>query len=226
MKKIIDGFEHISYEPLGYSDQEIGERAQAFYELVSKRRSIRTFSEKPVAKQVIESIIKAAATAPSGANKQPWSFCAISNPTIKKAIREAAEEEEIKNYSQRMSETWLKDLEPFATNWEKPFLEIAPWLIVVFKKTYDFGSDNQQLKNYYVNESVGIASGLLITAIHNAGLVTLTHTPSPMNFLAKILDRPANEKPFLLLPVGLPADDTYVPNISRKPQKEILHYYE
>ena len=226
MKKIIDGFEHISYEPLGYSDQEIGERAQAFYELVSKRRSIRTFSEKPVAKQVIESIIKAAATAPSGANKQPWSFCAISNPTIKKAIREAAEEEEIKNYSQRMSETWLKDLEPFATNWEKPFLEIAPWLIVVFKKTYDIGSDNQQLKNYYVNESVGIASGLLITAIHNAGLVTLTHTPSPMNFLAKILDRPANEKPFLLLPVGLPADDTYVPNISRKPQKEILHYYE
>ena len=226
MKKSIDGFEHISYEPLGYSDQEIGDRAQAFYELLSKRRSIRAFSDKPVDKQVIELIIKTAATAPSGANKQPWSFCAISSPSIKKAIREAAEQEEKKNYSRRMSEAWLKDLEPFATNWEKPFLEIAPWLIVVFKKTYDISEGNQQLKNYYVNESVGIASGLLITAIHNAGLVTLTHTPSPMNFLAKILDRPANEKPFLLLPVGLPADDAYVPNIGRKQQKEILHYYE
>ncbi|MEQ8882158.1 MAG: nitroreductase family protein, partial [Cyclobacteriaceae bacterium] len=164
--------------------------------------------------------------APSGANKQPWSFCAVSNPDIKIPIRVAAEEEEKKNYTQRMSETWLKDLEPFATNWQKPFLETAPWLIVVFKKTYELDDSRQQHKNYYVNESVGIACGILITAIHNAGLVTLTHTPSPMNFLARILERPTNEKPFLLLPVGFPDQDTYVPNIKRKSEKEILNYYE
>ncbi|MEQ9218243.1 MAG: nitroreductase family protein [Cyclobacteriaceae bacterium] len=226
MKKLIDGFEHIRYYPLSFTDQEISERAQSFYQLLDKRRSIRSFSDKPVEKQVITSIIKTAATAPSGANKQPWSFCAVSNPDIKIAIRVAAEEEEKKNYTQRMSETWLKDLEPFATNWQKPFLETAPWLIVVFKKTYELDDSRQQHKNYYVNESVGIACGILITAIHNAGLVTLTHTPSPMNFLARILERPTNEKPFLLLPVGFPDQDTYVPNIKRKSEKEILNYYE
>ncbi len=226
MKKIIDGYEHILYESLKLNEHEVAARAAEFYHLLHKRRSIRTFSSRPVEKSVIEDIIKTAATAPSGANKQPWSFCAISSPDIKKTIREAAEQEEKMNYTERMSESWLRDLQPFATNWQKPFLEIAPWLIVVFKKSYEIGTNQQQIKNYYVNESVGIASGILITAIHHAGLVTLTHTPSPMNFLSKILDRPANEKPFLLLPVGFPEDNTYVPNIRRKPQKEILHYYE
>ncbi len=226
MKKVIDGFEHILYSPLTFTDQETNSRSSDFYQLLDRRRSVRSFSNKPVKKTVIESIIKTAATAPSGANKQPWSFCAVSNPSIKQAIREAAEKEEQKNYAQRMSDSWLRDLEPFATNWQKPFLETAPWLIVVFKKSYELDEENQQTKNYYVNESVGIASGMLITAIHYAGLVTLTHTPSPMNFLSEILKRPTNEKPFLLLPVGYPGDSTYVPNIQRKAEKEILYYYE
>lgn len=225
MKKTINGFEHILYQPMDFTTQEVSDRASEFRHLLKGRRSIRSFSDKAVEKSVVEDIINTAATAPSGANKQPWSFCTISNQKIKKAIREAAEQEEKKNYHERMSEVWLKDLEPFATNWQKPFLEIAPWLIVVFKKSYEI-DDDKQVKNYYVNESVGIACGILIAAIHNAGLVTLTHTPSPMNFLSGILDRPSNEKPFLLLPVGYPEKDVYVPNISRKPQKEILYYYE
>ncbi|MCK5277930.1 MAG: nitroreductase family protein, partial [Cyclobacteriaceae bacterium] len=160
------------------------------------------------------------------AHKQPWTFCAISNPEIKAEIRKAAEEEEYENYHSRMSEEWLEDLKPFETNWEKPFLEIAPWLIVVFSRSYDLDDHGQKLNNYYVKESVGLASGILLTAIHNAGLCALTHTPSPMNFLTKILNRPKNERPFLLIPVGYPSDDCMVPDLQRKPIELISEWYE
>ncbi len=201
-------------------------KSKSYYEWLDSRRSIREFSSKPVSKEVIENIIKSASTAPSGAHKQPWTFCAISNPEIKSEIRKAAEKEEYENYNSRMSEEWLEDLKPFATNWEKPFLEIAPWLIVVCSKSYDLDEHGEKLNNYYVKESVGLACGMLLTAIHNAGLCALTHTPSPMNFLAKILDRPKNERPFLLIPVGYPADNCMVPDLRRKPLKEISEWYE
>lgn len=196
-----------------------------YYQFMNNRRSLRDFSNTPVSKNTIEDLLKTAGTAPSGANKQPWHFCAISNSGLKKQIREAAEKEEYEFYNGRASEEWLKDLSPFGTNWEKPFLEVVPWLIVVFKKSYNQDGEERS-KNYYVQESVGIATGILITAIHNAGLVTLTHTPSPMNFLSKILGRPDNEKPFLLLPVGYPADNALVPDIKRKSLEDISDFYE
>ena len=167
-----------------------------------------------------------ASTAPSGANKQPWTFCAISNTTLKTQIRRAAEIEEEENYENRMSERWKKDLKPLATDMNKPFLEIAPWLIAVFKKVYEYGDDGEKYNNYYVNESIGIACGMLISAVHNAGLVTLTHTPSPMKFLAQLLNRPGNERPFLLLPLGFPKSPTYVPYIKRKKIAEMTVFYE
>lgn len=204
---------------------EMQKSIDAFYEKMNKRRSIRFFSDREVSKSVIEKIILTAGTAPSGAHKQPWTFCAISSTEIKSKIRELAEEEEKINYSGRMSETWVKDLEPLGTDWEKPFLEIAPWLIVVFKQSYGLEEEKKK-QHYYVNESVGIASGMLISAIHHAGLVTLTHTPSPMNFLEKALDRPKNERAFLLLPVGYPADDAVVPDLKRKKLNEIATFYE
>jgi nitroreductase len=200
-------------------------KSELYYKWLDSRRSIREFSSKPVPKEVIENIIRSASTAPSGAHKQPWSFCAISNPKIKSEIRKAAEKEEYENYNARMSEEWLEDLKPFATTWEKPFLEIAPWLIVVCSKSYDIGDDGEKLNNYYVKESVGLASGLLIAAIQNAGLCALTHTPSPMNFLMKILNRPTNERPFLLIPVGYPAEDCKVPDLQRKPLELISEWY-
>ena len=199
--------------------------SEEFYKLMDERRSIREFSDEPIAKEVIDNIIKTASTAPSGAHKQPWSFCVVSNPEIKKQIRIAAEKEEKENYERRMSDRWKDDLEIFRTNWKKPFIEIAPYIIVVFKKPYDI-VDGKKHNNYYVNESVGIASGILIAAIHNAGLVTLTHTPSPMSFLTKILKRPENERPYLLLPVGFPKKGTVVPDIQRKKLSEIMDCYE
>ena len=192
---------------------------------MNQRRSVRFFSDQAVPESVMENIIKTAGTAPSGAHKQPWTFCLISDPEIKKKVRIAAEKEEYDNYHGRMSQEWLKDLEPFGTDWHKEFLEIAPYLIVVFKKSYNLESDGTKTKNYYVNESVGIAAGMLISAIHHAGLVTLTHTPSPMNFLAEVLDRPAHEKAFLLLPVGYPAQDATVPDLERKALDQILIKY-
>lgn len=196
-----------------------------FYEFMDERRSIREFSDTPIDRKVIEHIIKTASTAPSGAHKQPWSFCVVENPELKKQIRAAAETEEKENYGTRMSERWKEDLEIFETNWEKPFIEVAPYIIVLFKKSYDL-VDGEKRNNYYVNESVGIAAGMLISAIHNAGLVTLTHTPSPMNFLAKLLQRPENERAYLLLPVGLPKNGTKVPNIDRKKLNEISVWYD
>ena len=199
--------------------------AREFSYHLRSRRTVRQFAPTPVPREVIEHIVAAAATAPSGAHKQPWQFCVVSDPAIKQQIREAAEKEEYENYHGRMSDDWLDDLKPFGTDWEKPFLTTAPYLIVVFKKLYDLGPEGEKQKNYYVNESVGIACGMLLTAIHLAGLVTVTHTPSPMNFLQRVLNRPENERAYLLLPVGLPAEDARVPNIERKPLPEVLSWY-
>ena len=169
----------------------------------------------------MENCIKSAGTAPSGANKQPWTFAIVQDKEVKAKIRIAAEKEEKEFYSHRATKEWLEDLNQFGTNWEKPFLEEAPYLIIVFRKIYDLDEKGSQRKNYYVNESVGIASGFLLAALHNAGLATLTHTPSPMNFLGKILDRPENEKAYLLIPVGYPSEKAEVPNIKKKPFSEI-----
>lgn len=216
----------IPYHPLQITPIESIYKSNLFYTEMNERRSIRDFSDKPVDRRIIESILKTASTAPSGANKQPWTFCVVSSPALKKEIRNAAEREEMINYSSRMSKEWLDDLRQFGTNWQKPFLETAPWLIIVFSKSYDLDANGNKLNNYYVKESVGLASGLLIAAIHNAGLCTLTHTPSPMDFLAHILKRPKNERPFLLLPVGYPAENCTVPNIQRKPLELVSQWYE
>ncbi len=213
------------YRGVRYPKSETLQRSREFYQYMDKRRSIREFLDKDVPREVIENIVMAAATAPSGAHKQPWTFCVVSDPEIKHQIRMAAEKEEYENYHGRMSEEWLHDLEPFGTDWHKPFLEVAPYLIVIFKKAYDLVEGEKQ-KNYYVNESVGIATGILLAAIHAAGLVALTHTPSPMNFLQKILGRPENERPFLLIPVGYPAREAMVPALKRKAREEVIQWFE
>jgi iodotyrosine deiodinase len=223
MKKTEYPFEPLQHIQLSATDQ--AEKVNEFYTLMNRRRSVREFSSDPVPKAIIEKILLTASTAPSGAHKQPWTFCAVNDPVIKSAIQKAAEEEEYLSYHGRMSEEWLEDLKPLQTDWHKPFLSIAPWLIVVFKQSYGNHELGKQ-KHYYVNESVGIACGLLLTAIHQAGLVSLTHTPSPMNFLQKILQRPENEKPYLLIPVGYPAPDTLVPTLTRKSIDEIAVFYE
>jgi len=215
----------IPYEGVSYSPEETAKRSQAYYEYMDKRRTVREFSDKPIDKKIIENILMTASSAPSGAHKQPWTFCVISNAALKAKIKVAAEKEEYDSYNGRMSEEWLEALAPFGTDWHKPFLEIAPYLIIIFKKAYDL-QDGVKSKNYYVNESVGIAVGFLLSAIHNAGLVSLTHTPSPMNFLQKILNRPENERAFLLIPIGYPAEAIKVPNIERKTADDVIVYYE
>ena len=215
----------VSYTAQRLTADESAQRSADFRKYMDKRRSIRFFSDQPVPEEVIENLIMTASTAPSGAHKQPWTFCAVSNPEIKAAIRTAAEEEEYKSYNGRMSEEWIEDLKPFGTDWNKEFLTVSPWLIIIFKKAFDYDGEARK-KNNYVNESVCIAAGMLISAIHNAGLVTLTHTPSPMNFLQKILERPDNERPFLLLPVGYPTDDAVVPVLERKSANEVITYYK
>ena len=194
--------------------------SKSFLANISLRRSVRDFSDEAVPIELITNAVKAAASAPSGANKQPWHFVVVNDPLIKKEIRMAAEKEEKAFYSYRASGEWLKDLEPFETNWSKPFLETAPSLIVVFKKVYDVRK-KQRKKNYYVNESVGIASGILLAALHSSGLATLTHTPAPMGFLEGILQRPKNEKAFLLIPVGFPIKDAEVPRLTKKSFNEV-----
>ncbi len=215
----------IAYQRPDCSDEQLLARSRQFYQELDLRRSCRDFSDRPVSREVIENLIMTASSAPSGAHKQPWTFVAVANPAIKAKIRAAAETEEREFYEHRATEEWLRDLAPLGTDWRKPFLEVAPWLIVVFKKSYD-DSPQGKSKNYYVQESVGIACGFLIAAIHQAGLVTLTHTPSPMNFLTEILKRPANEKPFLLLPVGYPAGDAMVPKLARKSLDEVSEFVE
>ena len=224
--RVIKGYEHIPYRSEKYSEGEMVDRARSFYELARRRRSIRTFSDKPVPLEIMINIIRTAGTSPSGANKQPWTFCLVSNTAIKKQIRIAAEEEEYQSYHKRMSEEWLRDLKPMGTDWNKPFIEKAPWLIVAFRKIYDIDENGLKTNNYYVTESIGLACGMLLMAIQNAGLSALTHTPSPMNFLSSILDRPENERPFLLIPVGYPEKETFVPNITRKDIDEMGVSYE
>lgn len=192
--------------------------ARAFYEVMDRRRSVRFFSDRPVSRETIEWIVRAAGTAPSGANKQPWRFVCVQDPALKKRIREAAEAEEREFYERRATPEWLADLAPLGTDPNKPFLEAAPWLIVVLK----LARTDEGGMVYYLNESVGIATGLLLAAAHHAGLVTLTHTPSPMGFLARVLDRPEHERPFLLIPVGYPAKGCTVPDIRRKALEEIM----
>lgn len=215
----------VAYPPASYPAEEMLTRSCAFYAWLDTRRTVREFSDRAVPNEVIEQIVRAAGTAPSGAHKQPWTFCVVADPVLKRHIREGAEAEEQENYAGRMNDEWLNDLKPFGTDWQKPFLETAPYLILVFRKPYDLLPDGTKRPNYYVNESVGIACGLLLAAIHHAGLVALTHTPSPMNFLATLLSRPANERPFLLIPVGYPAPDARVPALSRKPLDDIAVWY-
>jgi len=216
----------IAYDHTEYVPSDMISRSNEFYEFMNKRRSVRHFAKRKVSREVIDNIIKAASTAPSGANKQPWTFCVVSNDKLKAKVRKLAETEEKESYSRRMSDEWLEDLIPIGTNWEKEFIDTAPYIIVVMKKVYDFDQDKTKHSNYYVNESVGLASGLLIAAIHNAGLCTVTHTPSPMNFLTKALDRPENERAFLLMPIGYPSDNTMVPDLKRKQLAEVVVYYE
>ena len=223
--KNVAGHEHILYTRETYPLSEVEERSNSFYEWLDERRTVREISDRPVSKRVIENLIMAASTAPSGAHKQPWTFCAVSNHEMKKRIRDAAEKEEYDSYNGRMSDRWLEDLKAFGTDWNKPFLEKAPWLVILMKRVYET-EDGKKANNYYVNESVGIAAGMFISAIHHAGLVTLTHTPSPMNFLSKILGRPENERPFLLLPVGYPEEEVYVPDLHRKSLSEVAVFYD
>lgn len=204
----------ISFE--GYSEDEMANRARSFLDLMETRRSIRDFSDRPVPKELIERAIQTASTAPSGAHMQPWTFVAISSADLKQKIRIAAEKEELESYSGRMSEEWLEALEPLGTDENKPFLETVPWIVVLFAQRFGFREDGSKRKHYYVQESCGIAAGMFIAALHNMGLATLTHTPSPMRFLSELLERPNNEAPFILFPVGYPADGATVPDIQRK----------
>ncbi|MCF6268701.1 MAG: nitroreductase family protein [Melioribacteraceae bacterium] len=208
-----------------YSDNQLVKISDMFFDKMNSRRSVRTFSSESIKIEAIKNAIKTASTAPSGANKQPWHFVLIKDPKVKKQIRIAAEKEEKKFYSNKAPKSWLNDLEQLGTNKNKPFLEIAPYLIVVFEEKYKTNRKGEKEKNYYTKESVGIASGILLTALHNIGIATLTHTPSPMSFLSEILNRPKNETPFLLVVVGYPEIETLVPNIKRKELDKILTVY-
>jgi iodotyrosine deiodinase len=211
---------------LNHSDAEISSRAEAFYQALRSRRTVRDFSPEPVPRAAIESCLRAAGSAPSGANQQPWHFCVISSATVKQKIRQAAEAEEREFYSQRATEEWLAALAPLGTDAQKPFLAVAPYLIVCFGQRYGVAENGERVKHYYVPESVNIAIGFLIAALHNAGLATLTHTPSPMKFLNEICNRPEHEHPYVLLVVGKPAADVLVPNIAKKSLDEITSWIE
>lgn len=218
-------FHHVPFSLARYTEEEMIERADAFYQLMNKRRSVRFFSDEPVPQHLIARAIQTAGTAPSGAHKQPWTFVAIGHPALKRKIRIAAEAEEKESYDGRMSEEWLKALMPMGTNWEKPFLETVPWIVVCFVQNYGIDDEGNKDKHYYVQESCGIACGMFISAIHNMGLTTLTHTPSPMRFLNEILDRPKNEKPYILFPIGFPAEDATVPDLDRKTLDKIAIWH-
>jgi nitroreductase len=209
-----------------YPVDEMRRRAEEFYAEVNRRRTVREFSDRPVPRDIIENALQAASTAPSGANLQPWHFVVVSGAETKKKIREAAEVEEREFYEHRASEEWLEALAPLGTDSNKPFLETAPYLIAIFLQKFGTLPDGRKVKHYYPTESTGIATGILITALHHAGLATLTHTPSPMKFLNEILGRPKNERPFLLLVTGYPADDAEVPDITRKNLEEFTSFVE
>jgi iodotyrosine deiodinase len=214
----------VAHRPARVSDEEMLARARAFYERMDARRSVRHFSADPVPREAIELAIMAASTAPSGAHRQPWRFVVVETPAIKREIRIAAEQEERQSYEARMPDEWLEALAPLGTGWEKPYLEIAPYLVVVFECTVGTDDDGRPQKNYYVRESVGIACGLFVAALHTMGLVTLTHTPNPMAFLGTILGRPRTERPFVLFPIGHPAPDAMVPRLRRKSLAEIASF--
>jgi nitroreductase len=221
------GNERIKTQPLAFNCQaqdEMLESASNFYNMVRSRRTVREFSDKSVPKEIIENCLRAAGTAPSGANHQPWHFAVISDPELKHKIREGAEEEEREFYESRAPQDWLDALAPLGTDANKPFLEIAPYLIVIFSEKFSFDIEGNKQKNYYVSESVGIATGILITALHSAGLATLTHTPAPMKFLNALVGRPATEKPYMILVTGYPAENAEVPAITRKSLGEIASF--
>jgi|TARA_B110000908_G_C10098517_1_gene377433 iodotyrosine deiodinase len=213
----------LNFKPL--SDQQMLQESEQFYQDIKRRRTVRDFSEQPVDRAIIENAVRAAGTAPSGAHKQPWHFAIIANPAVKKIIRIAAEGEEREFYEGKAPQAWLDDLKVFETNAQKPFLDTAPYLIAVFLERNTIDADGIKHKNYYMPESVGIATGMLLTALHTSGLATLTHTPSPMKFLNEILGRPSNEKPYMLIVTGHPAQDATVPDITRKPFDEIASLF-
>jgi nitroreductase len=213
----------VPYRPPRVPEAEVADRADLFFDLMDQRRSVRMFSSDPVPRDAIERAIATASTAPSGAHRQPWTFVLIGEPGIKRQIRIAAEEEERTNYEGgRLPADWLEALEPLGTDWHKEFLETVPWIVVVFEQRYGLDRQGERLKHFYVKESVGIACGMFIAAIHQMGLATLTHTPSPMAFLTKLLGRPENERPFAMLPIGYPAPDCMVPDLSRKSLDEVV----
>ncbi len=216
-----------AYKPIPYEFEPLNaktsvRRGKEFFDLMNRRRSVRDYSTEAPPRECIELAIKTAASAPSGAHHQPWRFVLIDDPDLKKAIREAAEEEERENYDNRFPPEWLQALAPLGTTGDKPFLEDAPYLVVVFKESYGVSEESDKITNYYVNESVGIACGMFIAALHTMGLVTLTHTPSPMGFLSQLLNRPPNEKPYILFPVGYPAEGAMVPDLKRKSFSEVV----
>jgi iodotyrosine deiodinase len=210
----------LDFERLGAD--EMRERSQAFLELMRARRSVRFFSEEPVPYELVRNAVEVAGTAPSGAHQQPWTFAVVSDPGLKQEIRAGAEAEEREFYERRATDQWKEAIKPIGTDWVKTHITDAPHVVVVFEQVYRLGADGEKIKHYYVKESVGIAVGFFLAAVQASGLVALTHTPSPMAFLARILDRPANERPFILIPVGFPAPDSVVPDLSRKPLDEIL----
>ncbi len=221
-----DRGEFVPYDRQRLTEAEMRKRASSFYELMAQRRSIRTFSADPVPRDLIETAVRTAGTAPSGAHQQPWTFVLVGDPGTKRKIRIAAEEEERVNYVDgRMPEDWQEEIARLGTSWQKPYLEEAPWIVVLFEQRYGIDADGSRRKHYYVKESVGIAAGVFIAAIHQMGLATLTHTPSPMAFLTKLLDRPQNERPAILFPIGYPADGTVVPKLERKSLADILVRY-
>jgi nitroreductase len=209
-----------------YPDEEMLARAQAIAAELARRRTVRQFSDRPVRRELVEQCLRAAVTAPSGANLQPWHLVAVADPQVKARLRVAAEAEEREFYARRAPPEWLAALEPLGTDADKPFLETAPWLIAIFAQRFGLLPDGRKVKHYYPLESVGIATGMLITALHHAGLATLTHTPSPMGFLNEILGRPSHERPFLLLVVGYPAADAVVPTLARKPFAEMVTFLD
>lgn len=213
----------IPYTPERLEPETQLERAGVFFDEMDKRRSVRFFSDDPVPRELVELAVRTASTAPSGAHKQPWTFVVTGDVEVKRQIREAAEEEERVNYKEgRLPPHWREDLEPLGTDWRKPFLETVPWIVVLFEQRYGVGEDGEQRHHYYVKESCGIAAGIFITALHHMGLATVTHTPSPMRFLTKLLGRPESERPFCMFPVGYPSDDCVVPDLRRKTLDEVL----
>jgi iodotyrosine deiodinase len=216
----------IPYAPARVDPEECLRRADGLLARMEARRSVRMFSPDPVPRGLVERAIQAASTAPSGAHRQPWTFVAVSNPDVKRQIRVAAEEEEKAFYEERAPEAWLEALLPFGTTWQKPYLETVPWLVVLFAQRWGVDADGGKIKNYYVTESCGIAAGLFVSAVHEMGLATLTHTPSPMGFLSEVLGRPENEKPLVLFPVGYPSLDATVPDLTRKSLEDVAVFIE